>query len=255
MRLPPNVRMKLSWRGGRRKGSRRFCVAQLGLRTSWRSGDGTGTACQVSRSEGEIILYQNATRRGSAPTYTLALLTIIAALLAACGGPPSQAGPLALPPCAVPGVGTPDSVWHEVRASGFTFCVPPAWEPSGNSHTLVQAKRWHRGGSSLTWDLGRPHSFIAPDVVFTVTGRIVQGTNPRPLPTTPPQPCSPQRNTPLVVGGMTLLVAQIDCQGTWTTTALSTMPSIYVQGEAHSAKEAETLLLIMQTIRPSLATH
>ena len=107
----------------------------------------------------------------------------------------------------------------------------------------------------MTWDLGRPHSFMAPDVVFTVTGEIVQGTNPRPLPATPSQPCSPRTNTPLVLDGMSLLVAQIDCQGTWTTTALSTMPSIYVQGEAHTAKDAEVLLLIIQTIRPISGTH
>ena len=107
----------------------------------------------------------------------------------------------------------------------------------------------------MTWDLGRPHSFIAPDVVFTTTGQIVQGTNPRPLPATPSQPCSPATHTPLVAGGMSLLVTQLDCQGTWTTTALSTMPSIYVQGEAHTAKEAEVLLLILQTIRPISSAH
>src|SRR5690242_14378846 len=134
--------------------------------------------------------------------HTLALPTMLAGLLAACGRPSSPALPLALVPCAVAGVGAPDSVWHEVRAAGFTFCVPPAWEPSGDSRDPIEAKRWHRDGSSVTWDLGRPHSFIAPDVVFTATGQIVRGTNPRPLPATPSQPCSPPTHTPLVAGGM-----------------------------------------------------
>src|SRR5258708_12144204 len=158
---------------------------------------------------------------------TLAFLTLVAALLAACGRQTSQGVRLAFVACAVPGVGTPDSVWHEVRGFGFTFCVPPAWEPSGDSHDRIEAKRWHRGGSSVTWDLGRPHSFMAPDVVFTVTGEIVQGTNPRPLPATPSQPCSPRTNTPLVLVGMRLLLPPTTRHSTCPPTPFTPLPSSY----------------------------
>jgi len=181
--------------------------------------------------------------------HALAFLTLVAALYAGCGRQSSQAVPMALVPCAVPGIGTLDSVWHQVRASGFTFCVPPAWEPSGHSHDSIDAKRWHGYGGSVTWDRGRPRSFLGPDVVLTVTGTIVRGNNPRPLPEARPQPCSPRTNTPLTMDGVSLLVTQVECQGQWTTTAWSTTPSIYIQGEAHTAKGAELLLLIMQTIR------
>src|SRR5437667_5174470 len=120
--------------------------------------------------------------------HTLPYLALVA-VGAASGGLSSQTAPVA--PCAIPGVGTPDSVWHQVRASGFTFCVPPAWEPSGHSHDSIDAQRWHGYGGSVTWDLGRPRSFLGPDVVLTVTGTIVRGNNPRPLPEARPQPCSP----------------------------------------------------------------
>jgi catechol 2,3-dioxygenase-like lactoylglutathione lyase family enzyme len=43
--------------------SLQFYVEQLGFRKDWHEGDGKGTVCQVSRSECEIILCQDATRR------------------------------------------------------------------------------------------------------------------------------------------------------------------------------------------------
>ena len=41
----------------------RFYVERLGFEKAWHAGDGTGTVCQVNRSECEIILCQDATRR------------------------------------------------------------------------------------------------------------------------------------------------------------------------------------------------
>lgn len=43
-----------------------FYVDQLGFTKNWHSGDGTGTVCQVSRSDCEIILCQDAARRDKA---------------------------------------------------------------------------------------------------------------------------------------------------------------------------------------------
>lgn len=42
----------------------RFYVGMLGFQKRWHSDDGTGTVCQVDRGECEIILSQDATRRG-----------------------------------------------------------------------------------------------------------------------------------------------------------------------------------------------
>ena len=42
----------------------RFYVDRLGFEKRWHSGDGAGTVCQVDRGECEIILCEDATRRG-----------------------------------------------------------------------------------------------------------------------------------------------------------------------------------------------
>jgi hypothetical protein len=43
-----------------------FYVDQLGFEKNWHAGDGTGTVCQVSRSNCEIILCQAPVRRDKA---------------------------------------------------------------------------------------------------------------------------------------------------------------------------------------------
>jgi hypothetical protein len=160
---------------------------------------------------------------------------------------------MALLPCAVPGVGTPDSVWHQVRASGFTFCVPPAWRPAGDAHDNIDAKQWHGDGGWLTWDLGRPRFFTGPHVVLKVTGTIVRGTNPRPIPEDS-HPCSPPKTTPVTQDGVSLLVTELECQRQWTITVLSTAPTMYIQGEGRSESVADLLRRITNTIRfPSRA--
>jgi catechol 2,3-dioxygenase-like lactoylglutathione lyase family enzyme len=44
----------------------RFYVDGLGFKKDWHAGDGKGTVCQVSRSDCEIILCQDANRRDKA---------------------------------------------------------------------------------------------------------------------------------------------------------------------------------------------
>lgn len=43
-----------------------FYLDELGFKKDWHAGDGKGTVCQVSRSECEIILAQDRTRRDRA---------------------------------------------------------------------------------------------------------------------------------------------------------------------------------------------
>ena|SRR2546425_7110742 len=189
--------------------------------------------------------------------HTRLLLTLIAALGGACGGRPSQVAPVALMPCAVPGVGTPDSVWHQVRASGFTFCVPVSWQPSGHAHDSTDAQHWKgENGLVVRWGLGRPPLpiVVGYEVTGTVSrpGTVFRGGAAPPLPMPRHQfQCSRplQSNTPLTVDGGSLVVTQVLCQSTWTMTAWSTAPAIYVQGEAHSAQDADVLLTVLQTIR------
>jgi len=180
--------------------------------------------------------------------HTLPYLALVA-VGAASGGLSSQTAPVA--PCAIPGVGTPDSVWHQVRASGFTFCVPPAWRPAGGPHDSIDAKQWHGGKGSLTWDLGHPRSFTGRDVVLKITGRIVRGmpgTNPSPIPEDS-HLCSPLKTTTLTQDGVTLFITELECQRQWTITAWSRTPAIYVQGEGFSDRVADQLRRIPNTIR------
>ena len=44
----------------------RFYIGQLGFEKNWHSDNGTGTVCQVSRSDCEIILCQDLARRDKA---------------------------------------------------------------------------------------------------------------------------------------------------------------------------------------------
>ena len=178
---------------------------------------------------------------------SLTYFTLIAVVPAACGGHSTQPAPISLEPCAISGVGTQDSVWHQVRASGFTFCVPPSWGPAEHPSDDVDAKEWHGHGGSLVWDLGHPHSFIGRDVRVTVTGSVVVGMNPRPIPQES-HVCSPQKTTPRETQGVSLLVVEVECQRQWTITAWSTSPAIYIQTEAFEERVADLLRRALETI-------
>jgi len=180
-------------------------------------------------------------------------LSLLVAALCLPSSLQSQSTPAAPPPCTVPGVGSPDSLWRQVRASGFTFCVPAAWKPGGHAHDSVDANQWKGDGTSVTWGLGRPRSGLVrvttTDARTPIVGRGSGVVGPPPPPVRA-QKCAPPTNTPITVDGGLVLITQLECDGVnWTTTGWSTQPAIYVQGEAHTAKLADLLVRIMQTIR------
>jgi hypothetical protein len=168
-----------------------------------------------------------------------------------CGGLQSQATPVAPTPCAVPGVGSPDSLWRQVHASGFTFCVPASWKPSGKARDSLDAPQWKGDGTSVTWSLGRPRSGTGRNDTTEMRGKIVgRGSGIVQPPPTSTHKCEPATNTPAPVAGGIVMITQVRCDGvTWTTTGWSTAPAIYVQGEAHTAQQADLLVRIMRTIR------
>lgn len=47
----------------------RFYIDRLGFEKSWHEGDGAGGVCQIHRAECEIILCEDATRRGTGRLY------------------------------------------------------------------------------------------------------------------------------------------------------------------------------------------
>jgi hypothetical protein len=185
--------------------------------------------------------------------HTRLFLSVMVVLCLALGGLHSQATPVTPAPCAVPSVGSPDSVWRQVRASGFTFCVPASWKPGGHAHDSVDAPQWKGDGTSVAWGVGRPRSGLGRGTTAEGRSPIVgrgSGVVGPPPPPVRTQKCEPPTNTPVPVDGGVVLVTQVQCDGVnWTTTGWSTAPAIYVQGEAHSAERADLLVRIMRTIR------
>jgi hypothetical protein len=194
----------------------------------------------------------------------LRTLAVLSALCLALGAGCRQSAPSTLPvaftPCPVKGPGPVDSSWRRVRASGFTFCVPGSWRPSGPASDSLDAKAWRGDEGSLTWDLGRPESTTPRTKTAEVEAPVVAGRGrnlPRAMPAAPTMPmvgtapCSaPTRtNTPFMVDSVVVVATQTACGGTWMMTGWSTTPAIYVQGETHSPEEAKVLNAIVLTIR------
>lgn len=172
----------------------------------------------------------------------------------ACGHP-STPVPVTLQRCAVTDVGPPvDSSWHQVRGAGFTFCVPGSWRPTQAAPDSLDPKSWGGNEGSLTWNLGRPEGMYPPGPIarsHTPIVNVPAGMTPN-----PGQPegrierlCPDPTTTPYTVDSIVVVVTQVTCHGTWKTTAWSTGPAMYVQGEARSPDNARILNAIMVTLR------
>jgi hypothetical protein len=70
-----------------------------------------------------------------------------------------------------------------------------------------------------------------------------------PTGTTVKRLCPSPTTTPIAIDSVALIVTQASCRGMWKTTAWSTAPAMFVQGEAHSSERAQLLNAIMVTIR------
>lgn len=183
--------------------------------------------------------------------YSKILLTVLLAAPAACGGKSSTPTPLVLTPCQVSGVGSPDSVWHQVRGAGFTFCIPPSWQPSGRGKDTTDARRWTGNQGWVTWGVGSPpaSSMRRAEITGTV---VTEGSAPPPAPYNPPADaagCGTPSMKPVTVDGVSLLIRDSRCGGKWTTLAWSTAPAMFIQGEVNNPAAAELLKTVMQTIR------
>jgi hypothetical protein len=178
-------------------------------------------------------------------------LALCSALCLVYGGLQSQTAPVSPPRCTVPMVGSPDSAWRQVRASGFTFCVPASWTPSGRAKDSVDAPQWPGNGTSVTWGLGRPRFGTGRSATTEMRGKIVgRGSGIVGPPPVITHNCEPPTNTPFTVDGGVVMITKVQCEGVdWTATGWSTTPAIYVQGEAHTAELADLLVHIMRTIR------
>ena len=185
---------------------------------------------------------------------TLALLPV---LCVAQGGSP----PAPPTPCAVPGVGSPGAPWRQVRASGFTFCVPGDWRPSGHAPDSLDAPQWNVAGGSLSWNIGQSPA-RSSDCTIEVRMQVVHegrmGRNPTPA--GPPQVRTSdgprhQPATSITVDGVTLVIDQVECQGRWMTTALGTTPRVVITAVARTLQTAQQQLAAIHTIRFPIPSH
>jgi len=171
--------------------------------------------------------------------------------------------PVALTHCPIAGVGPVDSSWHQVRASGFTFCVPGAWRPSRAALDSLDPRAWSGKEGSIVWGVGQPDSLgvqarraahiSVPIVRSGTVGPVGPGTVSSSGRV--PAPCLEPTTTPYTFDSVVVVVTQTACHGTWMTTAWSTTPAVYVQGQAHSPEKAQLLNAIMVTIRFTSPSH
>ena len=181
---------------------------------------------------------------------------LMCAVVGACGRAASPPTPVAVVPCALAGIGTADLPWREVRASGFTFCVPVSWRPKGRGRPGLDAVVWTNSSSAaLRWGRGQPpplalgSGMVQGTIVSVVPapGGIPQ--LPSPSYTVVPPPCSPAATQAEDIGGRTFAVTQVQCQGAYILTAVCLQPALYLRAAAEDQSDAAVELAIVQTVR------
>lgn len=184
-------------------------------------------------------------------------LTLLSAICAAFTSASSANGPRGATTCGVSDIPSVDSTWRAVHATGFRFCVPGSWKAKGSSSDSVDAKRWEGdGGLWVTWDLGRPRTIAAGggETRQSATAGVVRtapGSNPAMNPAPPnkwDEHCPEPTADTFMADSVVVVVNQSKCRGIWMTTAWSTAPAVYIQGQARSEEAARTLNAVVVTI-------
>jgi hypothetical protein len=183
----------------------------------------------------------------------------IAVCLTGCASQPRAADSAAsatadFPACTAPPSPT-DTLWREVRAAGFTFCVPASWSSQGlpagpalDPHTWRSPTEYHyhHTSATITWGTGVP-----PARFETRTQHVVSrggGELPQRLTTTVPQP--PDVRYTEILGGRMAEVSEWRFAGpVHHTEARWRDPGMYLQGETRSERLAQLLLAIHRTVR------
>lgn len=154
-----------------------------------------------------------------------------AGLLAACGAHQGATGapaPAAVVPCAV-FVPSADSLeWKLVQATGFTFCIPPGWRPSG-------ARGWQEGGTGIEWAVGSHPQSPALGPRWFSAGITGWSTAPRHLVE--------------VIGGEGAELWDVRLQDADYTFAQWAEKRVYFQGKANGPRTADIELMIYRTVR------
>ena len=186
-------------------------------------------------------------------------LVWLAMCLAGCASQPHVADSAAsatagFPTCTAPPSPT-DTRWREVRAAGFTFCVPASWRSHGSAAgpaldprtwRAPTAQRYEPSSASITWGTGVPPMRLesrTETVVSSGGGELPQRST-----TAVPQP--PDVRYTELLGGRTAEVSEWRSAGpVHLTEARWRDPAVYLQGETRSEMLAQLLLAIHRTVR------
>lgn len=171
------------------------------------------------------------------PFLFLALL-IVPLGAAAQESPPATTDP-EVRPCSVTVPGTDVTGWKEVRAAGFTFCVPASWRPAGRARNGVDARTWRGAGGEVAWGTGTYRSTTTITTVVTV-----RSGDPLPAP-----PAGQVNRFAEVIGGSVADLWDNQFDGKHYTGAKWARPSVYVAGESRDAMTARLQLHVYRTVR------
>jgi hypothetical protein len=175
------------------------------------------------------------------------LVVSVTIYLAACASRTDVADGIASPTAVLPACAAPpspaDTLWREVRAAGFTFCVPASWRPHGTpGGSALDPHTWRSSSASITWGTGVPPTRLQrkTEIVAMRPGEL------------PPQHTarSPDvRHYTELLGGRTADVSEWHFAELHHTEARWRDPVVYLQGETRSAMMAQLLLAIHRTVR------
>lgn len=181
----------------------------------------------------------------------------IAVCLAGCATQPrvpdSAASTAGFPACTAPPSPT-ETHWREVRAAGFTFCVPASWRSRGPAAApALDPRTWRTptapddpSSASIAWGTGVPPAHLetrTETVVSSGGGELPQRST-----TLMPTPSAARHAE--VLGGRTAEVSEWRSAGpVHHTEARWDDPAVYLRGETRSEMLAQLLLAIHRTVQ------
>jgi hypothetical protein len=175
----------------------------------------------------------------------LCVVLALACRTAASPGSPPSAGAAALTgaPCSVATEATPAEEWREVRADGFTFCVPPGW--AGDART---GRVWRGDGAEVRWGTGSGREMTTTTRERISRGDILESRadaaqrmideSQREL-----------REVDEVIGGRPARLTYNRANGTYYASARWEEPAVYFTGTARTLAGAARAMQLYRTVR------
>lgn len=168
----------------------------------------------------------------------LSLLIVPLGAAAQESPPPSTAEQVR--PCTAVVPGADLTGWREVRATGFTFCVPASWRPSGRARNGVDARTWRGGGGEVKWGTGTDRSVKTVTTVSTVVSGPVSSI---------PQATGQVNRPSEVIDGRRADLWENQFEGKFYTGAEWNAPAVYLAGESRDGATARLQLQVVRTVR------